>query len=223
MQLFDRMESENLVIDGFLGFRETRVQIRPFTSLIGPQASGKSVIAKLVFFFRNYIEDLYIFGLESQDRRADFNIEQCNRFENLFPEAWEKNTRFKISYQYKRTEIDIEKNKNSNSIKIKLGKNEEQMVRSTHREYRQWVDAQYHDERRYTLPSTSLFFRENNLRKTLPSVLHVPAGRAFLSNIHDNVFLFLSEEDRIDPVNVEFGTFFEWAKKRYSTNRFEYT
>ncbi|MBC6442336.1 MAG: ATP-binding protein [Rhodobacteraceae bacterium] len=219
MQPFDRMESEHLVIEGFLGFRETQVEVLPFTSLIGPQASGKSVIAKLVFFFRNYIRNLYLRGLTESGGRRAFNKEQHKKFEILFPEAWEKGTQFKILYQCERTEIDIEKKRNSSSIKIKLGAKEAQIFNTTRNEYRQWVKSQDHDERRYFLRDTFHFFRstgrENDLWMVFPSVLLVPAKRSFFSSIQKNIFSFLAEENRIDPTIAQFGRFFERAKDRF--------
>ena len=40
-----------LVIDNFLIFDHAEIDINKFTVFIGPQASGKSIVAKLVYFF----------------------------------------------------------------------------------------------------------------------------------------------------------------------------
>ncbi len=43
---------EKLLIHNFAGLKEVTIEVSPITGFIGPQASGKSVIAKLLYFFR---------------------------------------------------------------------------------------------------------------------------------------------------------------------------
>ena len=52
---------ERLVITNFLDIEHADIEIKSFNVLIGPQASGKSVIAKLLWFFKSFIdsENLY--------------------------------------------------------------------------------------------------------------------------------------------------------------------
>ena len=46
---------ESLEIQNFLTIREAKLDVRRFTILIGPQANGKSVVAKVLYFFRNFL------------------------------------------------------------------------------------------------------------------------------------------------------------------------
>ncbi len=46
-----------LKVRGFLGVEEADIVVDGLTVLIGAQASGKSVIAKLIYFFNEYFAD----------------------------------------------------------------------------------------------------------------------------------------------------------------------
>ncbi len=46
---------EKIYIDGFAGLRNFEMELNRITVLIGPQASGKSVVAKLVYFFNEVV------------------------------------------------------------------------------------------------------------------------------------------------------------------------
>lgn len=51
-------EKEILFIDGFCGIRDTQIVINKINLFIGEQASGKSVSAKLIYFFKEVILDI---------------------------------------------------------------------------------------------------------------------------------------------------------------------
>ncbi len=44
---------EYLIVEKFAGLKRVEIQINPITILIGPQASGKSIVVKLAYFFVN--------------------------------------------------------------------------------------------------------------------------------------------------------------------------
>jgi AAA ATPase domain len=44
---------ERLTIENFAGIKQLDLEIRPFTVLIGPQSVGKSITAKLLYFFKS--------------------------------------------------------------------------------------------------------------------------------------------------------------------------
>ncbi|MEM7657450.1 MAG: AAA family ATPase, partial [Bacteroidota bacterium] len=44
---------QKIIVRNFGPIREAEVEIKPLTVLIGEQASGKSTIAKLVYFFKS--------------------------------------------------------------------------------------------------------------------------------------------------------------------------
>ncbi|MCR5456052.1 MAG: ATP-binding protein [Bacteroidales bacterium] len=70
-------------IYNFGPIKDATIDIKPMLVLIGPQASGKSTIAKLIFFFETLPEDL--FGEYSQTEDTTINIEQFNQeYDNIY-------------------------------------------------------------------------------------------------------------------------------------------
>ena len=77
-----------LVIDNFLIFDHAEIDINKFTVFIGPQASGKSIVAKLVYFFYHLPE--FVFDVTVKEgKRRELNTLLKNEFCEIFPKyAW---------------------------------------------------------------------------------------------------------------------------------------
>ena len=63
---------QRIEIRNFGPIKELNVDIKDFTILIGPQASGKSTIAKTIFFFKSLTDDLVKYFIESVEKK-DFS------------------------------------------------------------------------------------------------------------------------------------------------------
>ena len=50
--------TERLIIQNFAGIQHIDIEIKKFNILIGPQAIGKSVCAKLLFYFKNFTSEI---------------------------------------------------------------------------------------------------------------------------------------------------------------------
>ncbi|MEP0760932.1 AAA family ATPase [Coleofasciculus sp. FACHB-T130] len=50
--------AEKLIIRNFAGIKELEIEVKRINILIGPQASGKSVCAKLLFYFKNFVWEI---------------------------------------------------------------------------------------------------------------------------------------------------------------------
>lgn len=81
---------QKLIIDNFKQISHAEVEIKDFLLLIGPQASGKSTIAKLIYFFKS-IQQYYIdlFDVDAEETTADkvvldFNLRIIDRFQEYF-------------------------------------------------------------------------------------------------------------------------------------------
>ncbi|HUF87430.1 MAG TPA: hypothetical protein VMM59_08610, partial [Thermohalobaculum sp.] len=57
-------KSEKLVIRDFLSIGNAEIRRSQITAIIGPQASGKSLIAKAFLFFRSYLQALFFEAVE---------------------------------------------------------------------------------------------------------------------------------------------------------------
>ena len=47
--------AEKLTVKNFAGITDLKIEIKRINILIGPQASGKSVCAKLLFYFKDFV------------------------------------------------------------------------------------------------------------------------------------------------------------------------
>lgn len=87
-----------LEINDFSCIQGAMIELKPITLLIGPQASGKSVITKLCYFFTDILYQQFDFAEDGLtiDR---FKAKMISRFEDWFPpSAWGKKP-FKIVYR----------------------------------------------------------------------------------------------------------------------------
>ena len=55
--------SEFIRISNFGGIKEMEMELKPINVIIGPQASGKSVTAKLLYFFKSFFGEIFEKGV----------------------------------------------------------------------------------------------------------------------------------------------------------------
>ena len=79
----DAEESEKLRVRDFLTIRDADLEIGRFTLIIGPQASGKSVLAKLLYFFRSLLAREIVGGLEDLSTQARLTAQGVAAFERV--------------------------------------------------------------------------------------------------------------------------------------------
>jgi AAA15 family ATPase/GTPase len=63
---------EKLIVSNFLNLKDIELDLNKFNIIIGPQAQGKSVLAKLVFFFKDFWQD-YRSSILEQKNKTDFD------------------------------------------------------------------------------------------------------------------------------------------------------
>ena len=79
---------EKLIIKNFAGLKDVEIAINKINIIIGPQASGKSVIAKLLFYFRSFIREIFVSGIERESKRS-LDKKLKDLFEKYFPsDSW---------------------------------------------------------------------------------------------------------------------------------------
>ncbi len=114
---------QKIVIENFMAIPYAEIEVNKVLVLIGEQASGKSTIAKLIYFFKSLRDEL--FNQVYQDStRGDFDIDRDfaptirNKFYDFFGSD---HFDFSITYYYKIFEyIKIAPNSNSRSISVKF-------------------------------------------------------------------------------------------------------
>lgn len=95
---------QKLIVDNFKQITHAEIEVKDFLLLIGPQASGKSTIAKLIFFFKS-LQQFYIdlFDIDDKETTVDavmlkYNDRIINKFQEYFSFTDLPNPDFKTQY-----------------------------------------------------------------------------------------------------------------------------
>jgi AAA15 family ATPase/GTPase len=188
------------------------LEIRDLTVIIGPQASGKSVLCKLFYFFNSTLDDLTQWvtepgGANNISRR--FLEEFCEWFQ---PQTWGPRA-FSITYSSGPFEITISRGRSkshSSKAKVKFSHAIEQLISIALMTHAKAIDQVKDDPDKdfeMTWRTFSLIRRaaEKMLGVHAPEEqLYIPAGRSFFTSVGKIVTAF---EDRtlLDPVVTRFG------------------
>ncbi len=216
--------AEKLIIRNFCGIQNLEIQIKRINILIGPQASGKSVCAKLLFYFKNFVwEILSVVDNEQTKRNLDSNYSK--RFEEYFPpDCWGKQDFF-IRYEISNVFIEVSRKQDTKG-RISLSyseffKKELTDLRNLLKKIRQKSsekNTQYDNFDKLYL--TVQVLRDHLVESLGKSIgreaafnqLFIPAGRSFFANLQSNIFSFLSSNNTLDPFLRSFGSTYERIK-----------
>jgi predicted ATPase len=211
---------EKIFIENFGGIKKMDFEFKSINVLIGPQGSGKSITVKLLYFFKNFINEIVKSTINEETKR-DLDKKQKETFITFFPkESWSKSD-FSISYQTNETQIYVKKINNilsfdySESLKkaIKKGKRTYQIEKAKLTESRKV--ANYRVQREIREKIQNCIKSEIGEFSTYDQFF-IPAGRSFFANIQSSIFSFLSDNRSLDPFLIEFGSFYENLKNLYN-------
>lgn len=208
---------EKLTVKNFGGIKEEEFEFRAINILIGPQASGKSVTVKLMYFFKNFFDEIFKSVQDQVDKRK-LDSRQKEKFYNYFPrDSWGKGA-FKLKYSIGEDFISMER-KGELSVDFKYSQAISLALGNCKRLFKKLKN-----EGGLRLPN--LFYQRQNVREEYLKVVSskfskvagfdqffVPAGRSFFSNLQSSIFSFLSENRSLDPFLVEFGAYYEDVKE----------
>ncbi|MFM6013484.1 MAG: AAA family ATPase [Dolichospermum sp.] len=212
---------EKLTVKNFLNIKDIEFNLSKINIIIGQQASGKSVIAKLVYFFKDFFIK-YRSSIQNKQKKAEFDRSIITTFKIIFPEYSWKNQEFQILYEFDSYSIALN-NQKSDDKKSKLS-----LIYSEHLvKVRRKILSDYNKktteyaennpekiEEYYNTIFTEYILRDNHFN-SLELVTFIPAGRSFFANLQNNIFSFLSENIVIDYFLKEFGSAYEIVKNSY--------
>ena len=223
---------EKIEIKDFVGIKDITIEIKQINILIGPQASGKSVIAKLLFYFKNFISEMLLIAGKSKEI-VDFNNSYKQKFKRLFPSySWGEDY-FIIKYTIDNQFIEIarkKEKKNNNNFEIELKYSDffnnffAGMVAT--REVINNSILEQENSYNFTLSSSLISISiYSEIKKQVRSLisqdfnkivvfeqLYIPAGRSFFAHLKNTIFSFLSENNTVDPFLSDFGKVYEDSK-----------
>lgn len=218
---------ESISINNFLVIKKADLEIKKINVIIGPQANGKSVIAKLIYFFKSTSHD-FLNGIRSNKPKRALDLDILNDFEKRFPRySWEGDN-FQIIYNLNNLQMKILGKKNSRgktSLKLEYSKSLQTLYNSKKKLYQKKLEEAKDTKKKQRSRSSIEFhvFYENVHDPLKNSAyasffcnsVFVPASRTFFANLQKNIFTFLASNLDIDPFLKEFGSLYENSKHWY--------
>ena len=203
---------ERLSVQGFAGLPSMELPLRSFNVLIGPQAVGKSLLAKLLFFNKSVVPRLIMSAVAGASKDA---AQQSlgDWFKELFPPGYWGDHHFEINYRQQDLWIKVQRASSSQDCDVSLAEGL----------YESFAAGVAHS----ALLTTPGDFQFRNLLAqgecealaqnhfgswVLREQIYVPAGRSFFAHLQANVFSFLESGNSLDPFLRSFGRFYESLK-----------
>lgn len=200
---------------------EAELHLSQLTILIGPQATGKSVITKLVYFFYDIL-DRQFRALEDEDELEAFRTTLSTDFKKWFPPSAWGPKKFEISFTagqfyVKVTRTGVRKRlMDSENVRIVFSPWFERQYATTLKSYQDRRNARQSNRNRspailddfWRVRTAAIKTLEQDLGKDYVSwQLFVPAGRSFFTSIGKAIAAF-EHSGMFDPLTVQFGRFF---------------
>ena len=229
---YPKLDNEVITVTNFLVIKQAEMKCGDITVLVGEQATGKSLLAKLRYFFWNYQEDLmdfefFIFGgIKTFKDIKGYNKTKIKLFCELFPNIESREEEFFTKFESGDITISVKKDKKSSKIEINISEglkdfmaNLQGVINNISASLDKDIDSGNEIER---APHNSVIRRYHALHNRMnvnstPTVLYVLASRSFLATIQDNIFRFIaSGEYSFDLMLKKFASFWEGHKQYFS-------
>ena len=186
---------EKLIVENFLTIEKAELEVGRMTVIIGPQASGKSVLAKLVYFFRellfnqflSYGEDLeWVLG-QSSDEPDIFYQKAQREFISLFEIDSLPKSEFNISYSVGEVWLQLQGwtgEYDSTEWKLIAAQKLTDLYQLLRTKYQEGIDAELNSTRRFTVGDTQDKAAEQLLEWGIkPGGTFIPASRSFFAHL----------------------------------------
>lgn len=234
VKMVNEPRKENLEIANFAGIKHLDIDIGNLTLLLGPQAVGKSIALKIIYFFRNlrsYILDFYTARKEDNEKKLSTYLVQ--KFFNFFPpECYIDNCNGKTLIKYSFYHLNELQEWTIRRISPKQFSMESSV--SFERIDQSFDDAKKRFEGQEKSSSITsdedldLSSEKKSLRSFLNESIYsffpnemkifIPAGRSFFANIDNNIWAALSENViLLDPILTDFGKIYSNFKNSYKS------
>lgn len=220
------MINERLVIENFLAVKKASIDVKKINVIIGPQANGKSLIAKLLHFHR-ILNSIFLSSIKNDWTKRETDRHIIKEFESRFPRyAWDGSSFF-VGYSIGDIFFEIDGKKTGNSKTVVSVNYSPELVKAVnyrkkvYKKAREELSAETSDAGRdrkeinlyYEVVVSPLYLGDYSYFFT--RALFIPASRSFFANLQKNIFTFLASNLDIDPYLKEFGSHYENSKRWY--------
>jgi predicted ATPase len=199
--------TERLIVKNFLCLKDIDIEVKDFLILIGPQAAGKSLCAKLLYFFRTIFEEITLYHMKSTiaEPPGMYTI-LSDKFESFFPKSYWAEQVFYIEYQRnQQIFFEIKKEKKQN-IDMYVNQKVQAAASKVTQSFRTVIEPDDNPEKAEKLLE---ILSDKYVKANASKNIFIPAGRSFFSLLQKNIFRFLQTNNNIDTFLVEFGIFYE--------------
>jgi ABC-type cobalamin/Fe3+-siderophores transport system ATPase subunit len=203
---------ERLIVRNFLCLKDIDIEVKDFLVLIGPQAAGKSLCAKLLYFFGAIYGEIVRYQMiAALDKQSDVETMLRDRFETFFPKHYWAEQEFYIEY-YRGTEkkFGIYKKKEKQKLELYLSPKSLEVSTKTMQSLLEFAKSNDNPEK--SREFLQMLSDEHFLYRPVKDMF-IPAGRSFFSLLQKNIFRFLQTSNNIDPFLVAFGILYEDIKQ----------
>ncbi|WP_165783004.1 AAA family ATPase [Leptospira kmetyi] len=229
-----------LIIENFMGLKKIEIVIKRITVIIGPQAQGKSVINKIVYFCEKFFSSIPE-SIENLNTFSNHEKLYYDFFNRIFPEELWKNDYFKITYSKTDNTFLTIKNKKSahggSGLRFYHSKNTKISYNSVLQKYEKPILKSkaspkfQHSSNYFNSIVKDFYFKlyKNEYYPRLHRTVYIPAGRSFFAFLKTSVFRFISQNVGIDYFIAEFGalyenyykSFYQYLQKQNVFSKFE--
>ena len=222
---------EHIEINGFLTIDHASFEIKKINILIGAQAQGKSIIAKLVYFFKSFFSDTFLESIQKFETKRDIEKKCLLQFEQIFPRYSWTNQDFSIIYKNGDYEVSIIRTKIGNKYILKFNYCKEladfhKKLKNCYKIALNEFDSRVDQDNGKKTRRRESIFHETIAEKIYDSAssnafkrpIFIPASRSFFANLQKNIFSFLASNIDIDPFIKEFGSRYEQSKRFHQTD-----
>ncbi|MBU0557701.1 MAG: ATP-binding protein [Alphaproteobacteria bacterium] len=202
-----------LTVRDFACFTDAQIEIDSLTIIVGPQASGKSLLARLIFFFGR-IPEWVIASAEQGDSLHEFRRKVELSFLELFPSSAWGRTKFKIDFAFGDEIFSIHRRTRGKSPADFVQFSINSTMQSRYLDLRERFEA-YHQK--FNTNEIHSFYGEDRARYNIRNALRryvdkfryktigfTPAGRSFFTTMGKAVSAFDSG-GLLDEITLEFG------------------
>ncbi|MCW5654143.1 ATP-binding protein [Hydrogenophaga sp.] len=204
-------------VEDFSCIKKADLTFGRLTVLIGPQASGKSVLSKLAYFFLDLISEQYERLLEQKSFEA-FAEDIKGLFSDWFPVAAWGNNKFKIEFELGEYKLRLTRTSYDESIRNNLRlwtsplvkehyKRTSELTKSLRQKAsRRNSQAHFVDvELGYEVREAATKILQEEIGADFVSYqTFIPAGRSFFTTL-GRAFLAFDQGRTLDPVTIQFG------------------
>jgi hypothetical protein len=205
-----------LRIEEFSCIKKADFKFGGLSVLIGPQASGKSVVSKLAYFFIELINDQYEQILE-QRSFDDFADDVKNKFSEWFPLAAWGSSKFKIEFELGEYKLRLTRTSYDESIRNNLRlwtsplvkehyKRTSELTRTLRQKSSRRGQGHFGDvELGWEVRDAATKVLQDEIGADfIQYQTFVPAGRSFFTTL-GRAFMAFDQGSTLDPITVRFG------------------